>query len=116
MPAITVIAFYGAVSRGYDRVSNMQDPVEVSVTLKSTGFHPSEVLIPAERFQLSLDNRTGIQELVLRMATADGTQLREMQLGGAGGDWSEMFELQAGNYILSEASHKDWVCRLKVKP
>jgi len=92
-----------------------QDPVEISVTLRSNGFDPSELRIPASRFLLSLDNRSGVTELVLRLAKADGTQLRELRIPGGGGDWSEMFELPVGSYTLSEASHSSWVCHLIVQ-
>ena len=114
--AITGIALDGNESRAHNTVSVTQEPVEISVTLKTTGFDPGEVLIPAHRFQLSLDNRTGIKELVLRLSTVDGIQVREMHVSGAGGDWSETFDLQPGKYILSEASHNNWLCTFKVRP
>jgi len=92
-----------------------QDPVEILVTLHSNGFDPSELRIPASRFLLSLDNRSGVTELVLRLSRADGTQFRELRIAGGGGDWSEMFDLPAGSYTLAEASHSSWVCHLIIQ-
>lgn len=98
-----------------DHFDVSQDPVEISVTLHSNGFDPSELSIPASRFLLSLDNRSGVTELVLRLSKADGTQIRELRIAGGGGDWSEMFDLPAGSYTLAEASHSSWVCHLIVQ-
>lgn len=94
--------------------SSVQEPDEVVLTLKPEGFIPSEITRGAGRFQLSVDNRSGVEELTLQLKGADGTQLREMRVAGGGGDWSEVFELTPGSYILSEANHSSWVCQITV--
>jgi hypothetical protein len=92
-----------------------QDPVEVSLILSTNGFDPSDITIGSGRFLLSLDNRSGVQDLVLRLSKADGTVLRDLRVPGVGGDWSEMFDLPAGSYTLSVADHSTWVCQLVVR-
>lgn len=75
-----------------------QDPIEITLDLQSDGFHPQERNTQARRFLLSLDNRSGVSDLILRLSKADGTQIREMRVSGAGGDWTELFDLPPGRY------------------
>lgn len=88
----------------------IQEPEEVVLTLNAEGFIPAEVTRDAGRFQLSVDNRSGVEELTLNLKGADGTLLREMRVGRGGSDWSELLDLAPGSYTLSEASHSNWVC------
>jgi len=90
-----------------------QDPIEeVSLMLTSSGFAPSELRPHGKKFLLSLDNRTDVKELTLRMARNDDVQIREIRVPGGGGDWSELFELPAGNYTFSEVNHENWSCAI----
>ena len=85
---------------------------DVSLMLNSSGFVPTELRPQSKRFLLSLDNRTNLKELVLRLSGNDGNQIRELKVRGGDGDWSELFELQPGTYTLSEASHPGWTCNV----
>lgn len=89
-------------------------PDEVSLSLGPDGFTEREVRAQRRRFLLSLDNRTGAKELVLRLSGKDGRQLRELHVPGGGGDWGEMFDLQPGSYTFSEVKHTDWWCTIIV--
>jgi len=93
-----------------------KDPIEeLSLTLTSSGFTPAELKPHGKKFLLSLDNRTDVQELTLRMARNGGAQIREIRVpGGSGGDWSELFELQPGNYTFSEVNHPNWTCKIVI--
>lgn len=92
-----------------------RDPIEeASLTLRANGFVPRELNLQSNRFFLSIDNRTDVKELVLRLSRADGSLVRELRVAGGIGDWSELFELPEGTYTLSEASHAEWTCTLKV--
>jgi hypothetical protein len=93
----------------------IQDPPEISVTLRNEGFNPTELSIPAGRFLFSVDNRSGVSELVLRLSKSNGTRIREIRISSNRGDWNEMFELSPGLYVLTEANHRNWVCRITVE-
>jgi hypothetical protein len=41
-------------------------------------------------------------------------QTVQMQKGRV--DWVKAFDLPAGEYVLSEASHPNWKCTITVKP
>lgn len=92
--------------------SLVHEPDEVVLTLKPEGFVPAEVTRGPGQFELSVDNRSGAEELTLHLKGSDGTLLREMRVAAGGGDWSEVFDLTQGSYTLSEASHSNWVCQI----
>jgi len=111
----------GAIGDGTWRQSDLalgeptiyQDPIEeLSLTLTSSGFAPAELRPHGKKFLLSLDNRTDVKELVLRMSRNDRGQIREIQVPGGSGDWSELFELEAGDYTFSEVNHANWLCTI----
>jgi len=97
------------------RVQLPQDPMqEISLILSSSGFNPAEVRPQSGRFLLSIDNRSGSGDLVFKLSRPDGTLIRELRMAGAGGDWTEAFDLSKGTYKLSEANHSAWVCTIVV--
>lgn len=91
-----------------------QDPEEVVLTLSPEGFVPAEVTRGPGRFQLSVDNRSGVDDLTLNLRGSDGTQLRQIK-AAPGSDWSELLDLAPGSYALSEASHSNWVCFFTIR-
>ena len=99
-----------------DQPPTYMDSIEErSLTLNSTGFVPTELRPHGNRFLLSLDNRTDLKELVLRLTAEDGKQIRELRVPGGGGDWSELFQLQPGTYVLSEVNHTGWICTIIIR-
>jgi hypothetical protein len=97
------------------RVQLPQDPMqEISLILSSSGFNPAEVRPQSGRFFLSIDNRSGSGDLIFKLSRPDGTLIRELRMSGAGGDWTEAFDLATGTYKLSETNHTAWVCTIVV--
>jgi hypothetical protein len=86
----------------------------VRVTIKPTGFDPSEVTIPQGRFILAIDNRTGLRELTFRLDREGAGRLREVRMPRERTSYREVIDPQPGAYILTEADHTDWVCRINV--
>ncbi|HET6975523.1 MAG TPA: hypothetical protein VFI24_04320 [Pyrinomonadaceae bacterium] len=109
------IAQVASIAHGEARAQLDQDPPEVSLILTSEGFNPVEVRPPAHRFLLSIDNRSGVSELVFRLNRADGTQVKELHVSGAAGDWNETLDLTAGTYTLSEPNHSNWLCTIIIQ-
>jgi hypothetical protein len=93
-----------------------QDRVdEVTLTITTDGFTPATLTRPAGRFMLSVDNRTDMATLILRLNNEDGSLLRELKVPANTLDWSEAVELAAGSYTLTEAQHPAWVCHITVQ-
>jgi hypothetical protein len=89
-----------------------QELEEVTLLLRATGFEPAQVTRPAGRFLLSVDNRSGVEELTFEITRADGTKVREIKVLKGNVDWSEEINLIAGQYTLNEAAHPAWVCSI----
>ena len=88
---------------------------EITLRLNPDGFAATELMRGAGPFQLSVDNRSGVEELTLILSTSNGTQVRELKVPPGGGDWSEVLDLVPGSYRLTEAEHNDWVCSINVQ-
>jgi hypothetical protein len=83
-------------------------------TIRATGFEPGEISRPAGRFLLAVENRSGLKELVLRLSNESGKLLREVRITGKQPDWNDIIDAPGGNYILTEANHPDWACRITI--
>ena len=121
--AVVAVAAYKPVEEGTWKQSDLalgepamyRDAIEeVSLMLKADGFAPTEVRTHGKKFLLSLDNRTDVKQLTLRMTRSDGVRIREFLVPAGGGDWSELFELQPGTYTFSEMGHPNWICTIVV--
>jgi hypothetical protein len=58
--------------------SSTTQPDAEHITLRATGFEPSELSRPAGRFLLSVDNRAEIGELQFRLLRENGSQERDL--------------------------------------
>jgi hypothetical protein len=85
------------------------------LTLRQTGFEPSEIMLPGRPFLLAVDNKTGSGDVVLRLTHESGRHLREVAMPLNKARWREVITLPPGNYNLGEVRHPDWVCRITVR-
>lgn len=77
------------------------------------GFEPAEITRPAGPFLLIVDNRTGLDEVQVRVERVAGRErLYDVGLSRKDYSWNTLLRLPPGDYILTEAGHPDWVCRL----
>ena len=86
------------------------------ITLHPTGFEPSEINRPAGPFILSFQNRSGLEQLRLRIDKSSGPSVREVQSHREKSDWSDMIELPVGSYTVTEVNNPEWVLRLNITP
>ena len=82
------------------------------ITLRPTGFDPSETSLSDGRFLLAVDNKTGLDAVVLRLTREGDTRETRWSLEGA--KLREKVSLPAGTYVLTEAAHSEWRCRLTI--
>jgi hypothetical protein len=85
------------------------------VRLRRTGFEPREITRAAGRFVLFVDNRSGLDEMDLQLSRLTGERVHDVQVPREKLDWDELFDLTPGTYLLTEANHPGWVCRITVK-
>jgi hypothetical protein len=86
------------------------------LTLSARGFDPAEVSWPKGRIFLTVNNLSNVNELVLRLDREVGGRVKEMKLRSKKERAAGVLDLPPGDYLLTEANHPGWVCRIKVTP
>lgn len=86
------------------------------VTATPDGFEPSTITRPKGHFYLVVDNLTELPELELRITREAGHSLQEVRVQRGQADWAGLLDLGPGTYVLREAAHPDWECRITVTP
>ncbi|MDX6501078.1 MAG: hypothetical protein QOG23_4338 [Blastocatellia bacterium] len=92
--------------------SNESAEVE-QIDLRLSGFEPSEITRPSGRFLLGVNNRTGLTELSLTLVHESGRSAVSKRLSRVK-TWREVLDLHPGRYVLREATHRDWLCRITI--
>jgi len=88
----------------------------VLITIFPGGFDTTEITSPAIPFFLLIENRSGLSDVSLRLDRLAGSRLRQVSVGREQPDWSDLLDLTPGSYVLSEANHSDWNCRITITP
>ena len=55
-----------------------------------------------------------MREVDLRLDRVTGNRLRKVKAPSGQLDWTELLDLNPGEYRLTEAKHPDWVCRITI--
>jgi hypothetical protein len=85
------------------------------ITIRPNGFEPAEITRPQGRFLLAINNRSGISEMTLRLNRDGGNEQRDLQAAQkTSRKWRDVVDLYPGRYLLKEAAHPDWVCRITI--
>lgn len=82
--------------------------------LKRGGFVPMEITRPAGDFLFSVSNQSGVAEIDLRLGRENGARLHEARLKRERLRWRQQVRLTPGTYLLTEANHPNWVCRIVI--
>lgn len=86
----------------------------VTITIRPSGFEPSEITRSKGRFILVVNNRTWLEEIELRLEREDGGRVREVRRRRNKPDWREVVDLPPGQYVLKEANNPGWACRITI--
>ena len=99
------------------------------VTLGPDGFEPSQITRSSGVFLLAVDNRAEVEKLKLRLnpVSTDGMSngkpsevrvqepsLLDVTVPKEKRNLDQFVDLPPGNYVLTEAAHPDWVCRITI--
>ena len=95
--------------------TSTKPPARVLV-LRPNGFEPASVSWPKGRFFLAVDNHSGVNGLTLLLDREVGGRVKEVVLKMRKQRSAGMFDLPPGNYVLTEANHPGWVCRITITP
>jgi len=103
-----------ASSNGFQGITPVNLLGTEHVTLRATGFEPSEITRPAGRFLLAVDNRAGIGELRFNLIREDGLLATNSLVENKKFRVRRVVDLLPGSYSLKVVDHPDWVCALNV--
>jgi hypothetical protein len=84
------------------------------IYLRRPGFAPGEITRPAGDYFLAVKNISGVPDIVLRLDREKGGRLHEVKVMRDRPAWRQNVRLTPGVYLLTEADHPDWVCRITV--
>lgn len=84
------------------------------ITIRPNGFEPTEIVRPKGRVLLAVNNRTELDEIDLQLLQEHGAKLHEERVARRKQNFRHVFDLSPGNYLLTEANHPDWVCRITI--
>src|SRR5262245_59606806 len=81
------------------------------ITLTANGFEPSELSRSSGRFLINLINRSGLAQPSLVIERQD-RRVEARKLLTREKVWRRAVNLAPGTYILREATHPEWECRV----
>src|SRR5712692_7665125 len=109
----------GAMGQGKVPPGNIWLPKQkldglIVLQISRFGFEPAEIQRPMGHHLIYIVNRSGANELILRLDRVAGARLHEVRLPREKGGWRQEVDLLPGQYVISEANHPDWNCRITV--
>lgn len=127
MCVLSVLLFIGGVSAPTGRSQAPADGVKVQAVvliLHPDGFDSSEITVAPGLTAIYVYNRVGRPELALRLdqeVSAPGPRgstsllaLRQERVSRERLKWSDVFNLPAGTYRISEETNPKWTCTIRV--
>jgi hypothetical protein len=92
-------------------------PMEVErVTIKPSGFEPAEIRRPAGPFLLAFTNYSKSAEVSVGVYRNHGQKLHELRGSKGQVRQQQILDLSPGEYVLKEANHPEWNCRILISP
>jgi hypothetical protein len=89
--------------------------VEVElVSIRPSGFEPSEITRPRGFFIIAVENRSGLDEVELTLAREAGDRLHQVLVPRRKLNWKQGLDLTPGRYVLTEASNPEWQCTITI--
>ena len=85
------------------------------ILLKPAGFVPREISRPAGPYYFAVGNLSGVREVALRLDREHGERLHQVNARREK-PWRQIVHLAPGIYLLTEANHPEWVCRITITP
>jgi hypothetical protein len=84
------------------------------ITLLPTGFEPKEINRPKGQFLLVVHDRSGADDVNFRLNREAGNRLHDVRVEEGMLSWRTPLDLHPGAYVLTEAGHPEWSCRINV--
>jgi len=110
----TPMAAVEPMTRSQDAQSTPTRLDSVLITINRGGFYPAALSRPQGKFFLLVENRSELREVDLRLDIVGGRRLLDVNVPDGQLDWTELLDLNPGEYRLTEANRPDWVCNITI--
>jgi len=94
-------------------LAESQDIKVELITVRPTGFEPSQITRAAGKFVIGLADRTGLPGLQFFLLNQNDETVHEFSSGPGKVNVREMVDLPAGQYSHREAAHS-WTCTITI--
>ena len=92
-----------------------QHQIEVErVTLQEWGIEPKEINREVGPFVLVVENHSGLNEVEVSLTDESGNGRRRIPVTKNALTSKQRLELPPGTYLIKEAGHSDWECKLTI--
>ena len=105
------------------KAPNAVKPMQVSIPVSAElliltpdGFVPDHITRSAGPFLLSVADRSGLDQATLRLNAQGGATLHSIQSTIQKAEAQDVFDLQPGVYVFTEANHPNMVCEITITP
>jgi hypothetical protein len=86
----------------------------VLFALQAEGFEPTEMQLSPGEYLFVVTNRSGLDEVNVRLVRENGQQMIADKVGLKGKELKRRLHLAPGTYRLTETDHPDWACTIVV--
>jgi hypothetical protein len=91
-----------------------EPPKLIRVTLHPWGFEPASVTLSRGQCLLFVENRSGIEDIIIHLDRKRGNREHTAKNPKGKLDNVIRLNLQPGDYVLKEATHPEWTCKITV--
>ena len=112
----TPMAAVEPMTRSQDAQSTPTRLDSVLITINRGGFYPAAFSRPQGKFFLLVENRSELREVDLRLDHVTVRRLLDVNVQDGQLDWTELLDLNPGEYRLTVANRPDWVCNITITP
>src|SRR5882724_5253501 len=93
----------------------LNDVIRVeNVILTRLGFEPNSIVRSQAEFMLFVENRSEVGDVDLRLDRVAGNRVHQQDVPKERPDWGDLFKLEPGDYILTEANHPTFTCNIRI--
>src|SRR5947209_12688190 len=89
-------------------------PRTITVLVRPRQMEPQLIKVAAGPVEIVAYNQSTARHLQFILSVERGNQLRQIDLPAFRKTSRELYDLNPGTYLFTEASHPNWVCRIVV--
>ena len=86
----------------------------ILIALRPEGFDAREMQLEPGEYLFIIGNRTGLQNVNVRLDRDGNERIDAASVGGRQRDWKKRLKLARGVYVLTANDNPDWICRIVV--